>query len=160
MKNILIISVDQTLEETIESYNNDVANRILKKVFNKELLINEGIKDLIINQSVIRRRRSPDVAAYTRSRANGICDLCGRKAPFVDNNGIPFLESHHLITLAQGGPDVIFNTVALCPNCHRKMHIIDSEEDKEFLKKVLYKYLLTDEEKEVVEKFEKLFAKE
>lgn len=63
-----------------------------------------------------------------------------------------------MITLSSGGPDVIYNTVALCPNCHRKIHSLDNTEDKEFLKKVIYKYILNDEEKEVLEKFEKLFS--
>ena len=51
-----------------------------------------------------------------------------------DKSGRPYLESHHVITLADNGPDAIYNTVAICPNCHRKMHVIDLKEDVEKLK--------------------------
>jgi 5-methylcytosine-specific restriction enzyme A len=37
-------------------------------------------------------------------------------------DGTPFLEVHHLRTLADGGSDRVSNAVALCPNCHRQMH--------------------------------------
>ena len=34
----------------------------------------------------------------------------------------PYLESHHIATLAEGGPDTPENTAALCANCHRELH--------------------------------------
>jgi hypothetical protein len=37
-------------------------------------------------------------------------------------DGSPFLETHHLIRLADGGPDTVENAVAVCPNCHRRLH--------------------------------------
>ena len=63
-----------------------------------------------------------------------VCQLCRQKAPFSDNSGEPYLETHHIIWLSQGGDDSIDNTVALCPNCHRKMHIVNGAEDVENLK--------------------------
>lgn len=69
------------------------------------------------------------VSEYAKRRAQGICQLCDEPAPFVDCNGKPFLESHHIIWLADGGADSVENTVALCPNCHRKMHVLDLDED-------------------------------
>jgi 5-methylcytosine-specific restriction protein A len=74
-------------------------------------------------------QRNPDVAMWAKRRANGICQLCGNPAPFVDKSGEPFLESHHIIWLSQGGRDTIENTVAICPNCHRKMHLLNKPED-------------------------------
>lgn len=139
-----------------EKYDIEVASKIKTKKINRDHLFNESFETMNYT-NVIKRKRSSDVAAYTRNRAQGICDLCGSNAPFIDKNGLPFLESHHLITLSEGGPDAIFNTVALCPNCHRKMHMIGDIEDKNFLKMVIYKYLLTEEEKDIIEKFEKLF---
>ena len=73
--------------------------------------------------------RNSKVAAYTKIRAAGICQLCGQPAPFKDKDGEPFLENHHIVWLSRGGTDTIDNTVALCPNCHRKMHILDLPED-------------------------------
>jgi 5-methylcytosine-specific restriction protein A len=77
--------------------------------------------------------RDPYVAEFVRRRANGICDLCNQPAPFERKYGDPFLEIHHIQWLSRGGKDIIKNAVALCPNCHRKMHILDLKKDREKL---------------------------
>lgn len=77
--------------------------------------------------------RNADVAAYVKVRANGKCDLCEEKAPFADKHGNPYLEEHHVKRLADGGADTIDNAVALCPNCHRKMHIVGDRADVQLL---------------------------
>ena len=59
--------------------------------------------------------------------------FCSCPAPFKDKNGRPYLESHHIIWLAKGGADSIDNTIALCPNCHRKMHVINAAADVKIL---------------------------
>ena len=69
--------------------------------------------------------RDPFVSEYVRRRANGRCELCGKKAPFRDHKGAPYLEMHHVTPLSGGGEDTTGNTVALCPNCHRKMHVLN-----------------------------------
>ena len=61
--------------------------------------------------------------------AEGRCELCEEPAPFLNSNGEGFLEVHHIQHLANDGDDTIENTVALCPNCHRKMHILDKKKD-------------------------------
>ncbi|MGG7160084.1 HNH endonuclease [Clostridium baratii] len=81
--------------------------------------------------------RDPYVVEYCKRRANGVCELCKKEAPFKKKNGEEFLEIHHINWLSRGGEDSIENTVALCPNCHRKMHVIDSEEDKRKLRDYL-----------------------
>ena len=77
--------------------------------------------------------RNPWVSAYVKKRANGECQLCEKEAPFKTKEGEPFLETHHIKWLADGGEDSIENTVALCPNCHRKMHSLNIIVDKEKL---------------------------
>ena len=67
--------------------------------------------------------RSPLVVAYALKKANGICGGCGKKAPFVSkNDGLPYLEVHHIKMLKDGGSDTIDNVITLCPNCHRERH--------------------------------------
>lgn len=66
--------------------------------------------------------RDPAVKAWVLDRAAGACECCDEPAPFVTADGTPFLEVHHLRTLADGGSDKITNAAALCPNCHRRMH--------------------------------------
>jgi len=79
--------------------------------------------------------RDAAVAEYARRIANGLCDLCEKEAPFRNNKNEGYLECHHIVWLAQGGSDTIENTVALCPNCHRKMHVLNRKADKEKLAK-------------------------
>ena len=78
--------------------------------------------------------RDPTIAAYVKKRANGCCQLCGQKAPFDDQNGDPYLECHHIDWLSKGGMDSAENCVALCPNCHRRMHILNDPADINTLK--------------------------
>src|SRR5258708_18710809 len=66
--------------------------------------------------------RDPTVKAWVLETARGKCYLCGNPAPLKDYNEVPFLEVHHVRFLAGGGPDTIWNAVALCPNCHRACH--------------------------------------
>lgn len=73
--------------------------------------------------------RNPYVSEYAKRLANGKCSLCEKPAPFADANGKPYLETHHVIWLAEGGADSVDNAVALCPNCHRKMHIVKDPAD-------------------------------
>jgi 5-methylcytosine-specific restriction protein A len=77
--------------------------------------------------------RDPNVSAFAKIRAKGVCQLCQKAAPFLDKYNEPYLETHHIIWLSKGGDDSIQNTVALCPNCHKKMHILDLEEDRKQL---------------------------
>lgn len=79
--------------------------------------------------TTIQRERDPYVSEYVKRRAHGICDLCSMPAPFEDNKGKPYLECHHVKWLSEGGEDTIDNAVALCPNCHKKMHIVDDPDD-------------------------------
>ncbi len=81
--------------------------------------------------------RNKYVSEYAKLRADGKCQLCGNLAPFYDNEGRPYLEAHHVIRLADGGEDSDDNVVALCPNCHRKMHSLNLEEDVNKLLKIV-----------------------
>ncbi len=62
------------------------------------------------------------VKAYVLQEANGVCECCRSTAPFIQGNGLPYLEVHHLNYLAIGGSDTVGNAVAQCPNCHCAMH--------------------------------------
>jgi hypothetical protein len=73
--------------------------------------------------------RDPYVAACVLAYARSRCEACLCKAMFNRPNGTPYLEVHHVTPLAKGGPDTVENTVALCPNCHRRAHhSIDAEQ--------------------------------
>ncbi|MCK9482314.1 MAG: HNH endonuclease, partial [Bacteroidia bacterium] len=52
------------------------------------------------------------------------------------SSGNSFVEAHHLIPMSEQtnyekSLDVEANIVALCPNCHRKVHLATDEEAQE-----------------------------
>ncbi|NMP07613.1 HNH endonuclease [Paenibacillus polymyxa] len=75
------------------------------------------------------------VALLAKRLASGKCQLCLEDAPFTDKDGVPYLEAHHIQWLSRCGEDTIENTIALCPNCHKKIHILDLQNDIQFLTK-------------------------
>lgn len=79
--------------------------------------------------SVAQYERDPRVVAYVLDRAKGICEACESPAPFSRSDGSPYLEVHHILPLAQDGPDTVENCAALCPNCHRAIHSADNKSE-------------------------------
>ncbi|WP_258162757.1 HNH endonuclease signature motif containing protein [Rhizobium sp. TH2] len=70
--------------------------------------------------SVVERSRR--VRDYVVARAQGDCEGCRQPAPFQTARGTPYLEPHHIRRLSDGGPDDPRYVIALCPNCHRRVH--------------------------------------
>lgn len=115
--------------------------------------IDNPINNSIINNHsfVIPKKRDISTSVFTRSaslieiaklKAKGICQLCGKPAPFNDKQGKPYLEVHHIVWLSRGGTDTLDNVIAICPNCHSKMHIVNNQQDVQHLLKAakeLYK---------------------
>lgn len=67
-------------------------------------------------------QRSRDVRNYVLMRAGTDCEGCNSSAPFLRKNGSPYLEPHHIRRVSDGGPDDPAFVIALCPNCHRRVH--------------------------------------
>ena len=67
--------------------------------------------------------RRADVKAWVLREAAGRCELCGVDARFRAADGSPYLEVHHARMLAEGGPDTVENAAAVCPTCHRRLHL-------------------------------------
>jgi hypothetical protein len=65
--------------------------------------------------------RDPQVRSAVLQRAAGKCEYCGEKS-FLKVDGSRYLETHHVIALANQGVDKVTNVIALCPNDHRKAH--------------------------------------
>lgn len=102
--------------EPFKSLEREVKSREVSEVRRLERKTNNYKRDKIISD-------------YVKMRSLGFCDLCGRFAPFLDKKGNPYLESHHVVWVTRGGSDSIDNMVALCPECHKRVHILDSDED-------------------------------
>lgn len=73
-------------------------------------------------RKVLLRQRSEAVRVYALRRAGGVCEGCGENAPFLTAAGRGYLEVHHIQRLADSGPDDPSAVVAICPNCHRRVH--------------------------------------
>jgi len=116
-----IEAAKQSKLNTYESlFNNEVDTLLLKsKLLNKPKGTSQPEK-LTVTQSV--QKRDPKVKAWILLNADGKCELCTKNAPFNKENGLPYLEVHHIVQLANGGADTVENTVAVCPNCHRALH--------------------------------------
>ena len=143
---------------------NERKNESYLKLYSYEEIREKAYEvDGIINARLvhtIHRSRNPYVSKYFKNRANGKCDLCGEEAPFKTKDNIPYLESHHVVTLSNNGPDVVYNAVALCPNCHRKLHVLEDPKDIDKLSKIILKYLIKDKAEEQIELYQELFKKE
>ena len=109
--------LESDFEQKIQKSKNDSREKRLIR------LKKSNKKPLSIEVKSIQYKRNPDVVVEVLNRANGICEKCKKKAPFLrkkDNS--PYLEVHHIITLANGGDDTVENAIAVCPNCHRELH--------------------------------------
>lgn len=65
--------------------------------------------------------RNPLVRKLVLERADGRCEYCG-SVGFSTSAGSIYLETHHIIPLAERGEDSSDNVIALCPNHHRQAH--------------------------------------
>ena len=129
IEDILEVIAEGFVESTVFSI--DVINRILSST---------------ITNIPSRKSRNPEIAKKVKKYSLGICELCSKSAPFKSRKGLPYLEAHHIVWISRGGYDTAENIAALCPNCHRKMHILDLAEDRAILlekaKKHLYEPIL------------------
>lgn len=66
--------------------------------------------------------RSNAVKEYVKARANGFCESCEERTPFENPQGKPYLHAHHVYELSDGGSDTVETVIALCPNCHYRVH--------------------------------------
>jgi 5-methylcytosine-specific restriction protein A len=66
--------------------------------------------------------RSEAVKVYVLRRAKGFCEGCKQPAPFMRSDKRPYLEPHHIRRRADAGPDHPAWVIALCPNCHKRVH--------------------------------------
>lgn len=71
--------------------------------------------------TVLLRDRSAAVRGAVLIRAGGLCELCNEPG-FVTPAGSVYLETHHVVPLADNGPDHPSNVVAICPKEHRRAH--------------------------------------
>jgi 5-methylcytosine-specific restriction protein A len=114
--------------QTLEELNDDFEERLRRSLNDSpeeraRRLKEAPKKPLRRTTTTTTYLRNADVVAEVLVRAQGECEGCKKEAPFAKKkDGTPYLEVHHVITLADGGEDTVENAIALCPNCHRRRH--------------------------------------
>lgn len=116
------VSNDPSLEILSNIYANFLNGLPIEEIYKKQVFSykNNNLKAKTV--STVVYNRSETVKNKTLSRAAGKCEFCGSDAPFFTEEGKPYLEVHHFIPLSEEGEDSTLNTLALCPNCHRRFH--------------------------------------
>lgn len=120
------------LQNAVEKYATE--NLLDIEIGFRSLTIDDALEDLDPDLSLIltinpQRRsenvsrfvRDPGVRDQARKRANGRCELCNAEG-FLMENGNRYLETHHIQSLGDEGPDIEANVIALCANDHRAAH--------------------------------------
>lgn len=120
------------LSENAQHISHELTEQEISTLSDKELARYAAVKN--VNKEpktaeTVVYYRDPYLKQMVKRIAEGKCQFCGSDAPFVDKHGQPYLEAHHVIRLADGGKDAINNMVAICPNCHRKVHVLNDELD-------------------------------
>ncbi|WP_249262133.1 HNH endonuclease [Leptospira interrogans] len=129
-KKYFILKKDKTLAGAVslETYQTALMEKVVSSL-SDDLGRRRRLKDRVtglpekIQVLSFQYKRDPDVIADVLIRANGICENCKKPAPFLrKKDKSAYLEVHHIIQLSMGGEDTINNAIAVCPNCHRRLH--------------------------------------
>jgi 5-methylcytosine-specific restriction endonuclease McrA len=114
-----------------------IAREILIRLGHK--LVNEYQPDEPLPKKSSIKSPAPllGVRKFVSKRANGRCELCHQNAPFLLASGEPYLEFHHLNLLEEDIDDNQNNLILLCPNCHKRIHILQDISDIELINKIL-----------------------
>lgn len=71
-----------------------------------------------------RKPLDKDLKAETLRRDNYQCVCCGTGAGLPLKYALSVLQSHHIISVANGGPDTADNIATVCPVCHTLIHTV------------------------------------
>lgn len=112
-------NVEPVLCDSPESLENEVSKLLRETTLGKPSGQAAPARQVRSTEQFVR---DATVVAYVLKAAGGDCECCSQPAPFTKPNGMPYLEVHHVKRLASGGSDKISNAVAVCPNCHRRLH--------------------------------------
>ena len=125
--------VDSQTQTMIQWEEKEAEELPVDKLMEKARNYHGGPASVYISKTP-QRRRNPILVRAAKVRAAGICQLCGNMLDYLGQDGLPYLEAHHIVPLAEEGPDDLSNMVALCPNCHTRMHVLKDLNDIERLK--------------------------
>jgi hypothetical protein len=128
---------EKLAQEILELLTEEADQNQISSLFSSEAIVEKALSEKKkwagVSIKTGQKIRDKNIVFDVRKRARGICELCSLAAPFRDYSGNPYLEVHHIVWISRGGEDSVDNAVALCPNCHRKMHVLDLPKDRAYL---------------------------
>lgn len=118
------ISCPDTYEEQIKHATSLTSSQLASIIAKREEI---GVyKKTISTEQILI---DPYLEEMCKRAANGYCQLCERTAPFTDRKGLPYLECRFIIPISEGGESKLKNITALCPNCNKKLAVINDPDD-------------------------------
>lgn len=103
---------DLLYQRLVGNYSNQLLNAI------EDIGTDTPLRVLSSGYTYLRDQRLRD---RVLQRSRGVCEYC-ESPGFLKEDGTRYLESHHVIALANEGEDRETNVIALCPNDHREAH--------------------------------------
>jgi len=124
------------------SYNNAIKEKI--PILNRDIIIaSNNRRPVTLNQNTGRNtyKTDPKLKNKVFMDKNYKCEMDEEHQTFKKDNGIIFMEGHHLIPMkAQKDFDINIdrteNIICLCPNCHRQIHYGNRELKKRIFEKL------------------------
>ena len=109
----------------LQSYSDDFSEAASLAISIGDSVLKPKISNVEHNNSTARSgqnySRNPKIRAAVLQMAAGRCERCDQLG-FLTVSGTCYLETHHIVGVAESGPDSIDNVIAVCPNCHRQAH--------------------------------------
>ncbi len=118
-------------EQTLAKYRTETTADLFTKI--KQISAEASVssaEDRVRNGALVSALKSYYLRCYATDNMLK-CECCGEET-FMTGAGEPYVEFHHLIPFSIAyGPDHYLNLFALCPNCHRKIHFLSTEDKRE-----------------------------
>lgn len=107
---------------SVDSDENSTKLDVLKRKAKSEATSQVSQTESTSGNTTPSYSRSQAIVDYVKARADGHCEGCDKPAPFISKTGNPYLHAHHVYELSEGGSDRPETVIALCPNCHYRVH--------------------------------------
>jgi predicted HNH restriction endonuclease len=122
-KSAWVLSNTQKHEETLRRQVDNLRQNSLEELLRQYAKRDKRPRPRASRAPVTVYERDPLVIAIALERAKNQCEvpMCGY-VPFRKSDGTSYLEVHHILRLADGGPDHPDNVVGVCPIHHRELH--------------------------------------
>lgn len=164
-KRDILLDIDPLLSKYIERLSNDEYQIIIENIIRNDEISYKKKKRIEEKKQRILKQylRDPQVAAYSKQQANYKCESDPLHETFISEiSKQQYVEAHHLIPMKyqnmfEQSLDIPENIVALCPNCHRKIHYGNSEYKNKIIEKLYNKRRKMLEENDIKITLEQLY---